>query len=253
MDNDATFNKLSKEQRREWRNHIHNDHQLYRPDCSVCINAQATGYQHKRRKLPGMYALAVDLAGPFKRKGRDMDFDDYKYIMVAAYRCPKEYLSAMGLTELERELYVPSEDEALPEGEDPLALDDKEPSGDKGEELVSDTEEISAEEEGHIDDEVDRLTKKVEYATIYVTRYLRRRTGPAVLQAAKEILLQLRQSGLHVSNIHTDRAREFKAKMFKTWVNDEKLRHTKTSGGDPAANSTAELGVKWAKPEYDPS
>ena len=246
-DNDATFNKLSKEQRREWRNHIHNDHQPYRPDCSVCINAQATGYQHKRRKLPGMYALAVDLAGPFKRKGRDMDFDDYKYIMVAAYRCPKEYLSVMGLTELERELYVPSEDEALPEGEDPLALDDEEPSGDKGEELVSDTEEISAEEEGHIDDEVDRLTKKVEYATIYVTRCLRRRTGPAVLQAAKEILLQLRQTGLHVSNIHTDRAREFKAKMFKTWVNDEKLRHTKTSGGDPAANSTAELGVKWAK------
>ena len=48
------------------------------------MNAQATGYQHRRRKQPQLYALALDLAGPKKVKGRDMDFDDYKYIMVAA-------------------------------------------------------------------------------------------------------------------------------------------------------------------------
>eukprot|EP00439_Symbiodinium_sp_Y106_P081273 s340_g20.t1 len=32
---DANLSKLTKEQRREWRDHIHNDHQPYRPDCSV--------------------------------------------------------------------------------------------------------------------------------------------------------------------------------------------------------------------------
>ena len=32
-----------------------------------------------------MYTVALDLAGPFKQKGRDMEHDDYKYIMVAAY------------------------------------------------------------------------------------------------------------------------------------------------------------------------
>ncbi|CAE7753847.1 RE1 [Symbiodinium sp. CCMP2592] len=239
-DEEASLKKLTREQRREWRDHIHNDHQPYRPDCSVCVNAQATGYQHKRRKFPGMYAVAMDLAGPFKKKGRDMDFDDYKYIMVAAYRCPRQYLSSMALTELERELYVPSEDEEVPEGEDPLVLgedDEKDPEA----------EESSTEEAEKLESEVEELTKKVDYATIYVTRCLRRRTGPAVLQAAKEILLQLRQTGLHVAHVHTDRAREFRTKMFKTWVNDEKLRHTKTAGGDPAGNSTAELGVKWAK------
>ncbi|CAE7251196.1 putative transposon protein [Symbiodinium microadriaticum] len=114
-----------------------------------------------------------------------------------------------------------------------------------GDELPED--EASSDDGGEVEGEVEELTKKVEYGTVYVTRCLRRRTGPHVLQAAKEILLQLRQSELHVATIHTDRAPEFKAKAFKTWVNDEKIRHSRTAGGDPAANSTAELGVKWAK------
>ena len=101
-DLDVKVSKLTKEQRTAWKNHLRNDHQPYRNDCSVCINAQATGHQHRRRRHPAMYTLAIDLAGPFKVKGRDMDFDDYKYIMVGAYRCPKNYLSAM---ELEPDLY----------------------------------------------------------------------------------------------------------------------------------------------------
>ena len=105
------LSKLTKEQREAWQRHLLNDHQPYRSDCSVCINAQATGYQHRRRKHPAMYTVAFDLAGPFKQKGRDMEHDDYKYIMVAAYRCPKEYMSAKALSELERELYVPDEPE----------------------------------------------------------------------------------------------------------------------------------------------
>ena len=57
----------------------------------------------------------------------------------------------------------------------------------------------------------------------------------------------MKQSGLHVEVVHTDRAREFKAKAFREWVVDAKLRHTRTAGGDPAGNSSAELGIKWAK------
>ena len=89
IDNGLKVSKLTKQQQAEWKQHLMNDHQPYRADCSVCINAQAYGYQHRRRKMPGMFSLAVDLAGPFKQKGRDMEFDDYKYVLVAAYRCPK--------------------------------------------------------------------------------------------------------------------------------------------------------------------
>ena len=116
------LSKLTKEQREAWQRHLLNDHQPYRSDCSVCINAQATGYQHRRRKHPAMYTVAFDLAGPFKQKGRDMEHDDYKYIMVAAYRCPKEYMSAKALSELERELYVPDEPEDQA-GDDPMAME----------------------------------------------------------------------------------------------------------------------------------
>ena len=34
---------------------------------------------------------------PFNKKGRDMDFDDCKYIMVGADQGSKNYLSAMAL------------------------------------------------------------------------------------------------------------------------------------------------------------
>ena len=122
----AKLSKLTEEEKEAWTMHLMNDHQPYRSDCSVCLNAQATGYQHRRRKQPQFYALALDLAGPYKVAGRDMDFDDYKYIMVAAYKCPKEYLSARALEEVKKEFsmeeYEPSdaEDELVDEIGEPV-------------------------------------------------------------------------------------------------------------------------------------
>ena len=246
-DLDASISKLTRQQKEEWTQHLLNDHLPYRADCSVCINAQANGYQHRRRKTPGLYSVALDLAGPFKQKGRDMEHDDYKYILVAAYRCPKEYLSLMSIPEHDRELYQP--DEPTDDEDDPLALEEGHDSGpEEGDHPVSGEEEekplIGPET---LDDAVEHLTSPPETTTIYLTRPLQRRTAPHVLTGAKEILMQLRQNGLHVDKLHTDRAREFKAKQFKEWTVEASLHHTKTAGGDPAGNSTAELGIKWAK------
>ncbi|CAE7446981.1 RE1 [Symbiodinium sp. CCMP2592] len=233
--------KMTKQQRQEWKQHLADDHQPYRSDCSVCINAQATGYHHRRREHPKMFALALDLAGPFRQRGRDLDHEDYRYIMVAAYRCPKSYMSAKAIPECDQDFYVPDE----PEGDvdDPMALEDEPVSDGEG---TPDAGDESG-EDSKFEEEVDKLAAPEEHSTIYITRSLRRRTGPHALQAAKEILLQLRQCGLHVEAIHTDRAREFKTAAFRTWTADEKLRHTRTAEADPAANSTAEVGVKWAK------
>ena len=68
-----------------------------------------------------MYTMALDLAGPFKQKGRDMEHDDYKYIMVAAYRCPKENLSAKAIDEMDRDFYVP-DGPGDADGEDPMEV-----------------------------------------------------------------------------------------------------------------------------------
>ncbi|CAE7822041.1 unnamed protein product [Symbiodinium sp. CCMP2456] len=109
----AKLHKLTKEQREAWHRHLLNDHQPYRADCSVCINAQATGYQHRRRPHPSIYTLGLDLAGHFRQKGRDMDHEDYKYIIVAAYRCPKEYIymNEKVADFLDKDLSVPDEPE----------------------------------------------------------------------------------------------------------------------------------------------
>ena len=240
----AKLSKLTKDQRDAWTLHLLNDHQPYRADCSICLNAQATGYQHRRHKQPQLYALALDLAGPYKVKGRDMDFDDYKYIMVAAYRCPEEYLDERALKELQKEFsmeeYVPSEGE----GVDPWEEDEQ------GAEVISGGEDDQKDEpDGPItlDEAVEELREPPECVTLYLTRPLRRRTKSEVLRASKEIWLQLKQTGLHVATVHTDRAREFSSMMYKEWLADCSLRHSRTAGGDPAGNSTAELGVKWAK------
>ena len=248
------MSKLTKEQREAWHRHLFNDHQPYRADCAVCINAQATGYQHRRRRHPSMYSMALDLAGPFKSKGRDMDHDDYKYIMVAAYRCPREYMSERAAAELDKDLYVPDEDTEA-QGEDPMEIigeggggredGDPEPSEEEKEEVPLGPETM--------EEAVEGLAQPEEWATVYITRPLRGRTNHYVVQAAKEILLQLRQSGLHVGIVHTDRAREFRAKAFKDWTVDSQLRHTRTAGADPAGNSSAEIGIKWAKARVQPA
>eukprot|EP00439_Symbiodinium_sp_Y106_P055092 s3928_g7.t1 len=71
-----------------------------------------------------LYTLASDLAGPFKVAGRDMDFDDCKYIMVAAYRCPEEYVDTKSHEEMVKEFemddYEPSEGE---DGDDLMVVD----------------------------------------------------------------------------------------------------------------------------------
>ena len=46
------------------------------------------GLQHRRVKCPTMYALAFDLAGPFKELGRDDRGGKYKYVLVAGLRVP---------------------------------------------------------------------------------------------------------------------------------------------------------------------
>eukprot|EP00439_Symbiodinium_sp_Y106_P017689 s4409_g2.t1 len=229
VDQGVKLGKLTKEQREAWQRHLLNDHQPYRADRAVCINAQATGYQHRRRRHPSMYTVALDLAGPFKQKGRDMEHEDYKYIMVAAYRCPKEYLSEKALAYLDSELYVPDEPEEA-EGEDPLALvvdrdegkpklDPEDSEGVKDEEAAPEVEPEEVCGPETLDDAVEGLREQEEWTTIYITRPMRRRTTQFAAQAAKEI----------------------------DWTVKAQLRHTKTAGGDPAGNSSAELGIMWAK------
>ena len=115
--------KLSPGEREQWQRHLENDHQPYRPDCSVCLNARGTGKPHRRVLRPTAFSLALDTAGPFKHRGRDLDHADYRYLLVGAYRFLKGFLQEQQAEELKEAIHVPDDDGDLP---DELLLDEPE-------------------------------------------------------------------------------------------------------------------------------
>ena len=87
---------ISDKDRERWRRHIAAHHIPFRKDCLKCVMAGALGLQHRRVKCPSMYALAFDLAGPFKERGKDDKGGGYKYVLVAGLRVPDNALPGGG-------------------------------------------------------------------------------------------------------------------------------------------------------------
>ena len=271
--------KMTAAERELWRKHLEADHQPYRADCAVCVNAQAVGRPHRRVPRPSAFTMAVDIAGPFKHKGRDMDFGDHRYLLVGAVRFPKSFLQAVDAGLYDKELLIPDVEEVAKDQEEPgdvpphlsVGKDDgilewselfgdpvPEPVPRSDPEFWSEAEdEVAAVEEkkgapearetDDLEPKVEELKKPIEMTTIYVCRPLRRRTGPAVLTALQELVLQMSKVNVPINAIHSDRAREFKTAQLRTWLADQQISHTRTSGSEAAGNSTAELGVKWFK------
>ena len=271
--------KMTATERELWRKHLEADHQPYRADCAVCVNAQAVGRPHRRVPRPSAFTMAVDIAGPFKHKGRDMDFGDHRYLLVGAVRFPKSFLQAVDAGLYDKELLIPDVEEVAKDQEEPgdvpphlsVGKDDGTPEwselfgdpvpepmptsdpefwSEAEDEVAAVEEEKDAPEAREIDDlepKIEELKKPVEMTTIYVCRPLRRRTGPAVLTALQELVLQMSKVNVPINAIHSDRAREFKTAQLRTWLADQQISHTRTSGSETAGNSTAELGVKWFK------
>ncbi|CAE7924460.1 GIP, partial [Symbiodinium sp. KB8] len=87
---------INDKDRERWRRHIAAHHIPFRKDCLKCVMAGALGLQHRRVKCPSMYALAFDLAGPFKERGKDDKGGGYKYVLVAGLRVPDIALPGEG-------------------------------------------------------------------------------------------------------------------------------------------------------------
>ena len=80
----------------QWRRHIQSNHADYHRDCLTCVMARGTGRRHARVRHPDMFNLTVGLAGPV-RPGLDPTSKGtmgkgLKYMMVAKYVFPKEYV-----------------------------------------------------------------------------------------------------------------------------------------------------------------
>ncbi|CAE7842546.1 GIP [Symbiodinium microadriaticum] len=252
------ISKLTATDRLMWANHLKNGHVPYRRDCATCLQAAGTGRAHKRVDRPQPFSLALDVAGPLKTKGRSMgliDENKLKYMLVGAYRVPKDLLMEGGVPEEEPGLdklkendpleecedYAPSEAEDLfiPEEEFEPDLPPPVPIPEPGEE--------STEPEDPLRKRIEELTTKVELATLYLMVPMRSRHTHDVLEAAQAMYNKLKRASLPVMQIHSDRAREFRARSFRRWTIDKGLFHSRTSGSEPAANGTAECAVKFFK------
>ena len=297
--------KLSAADRAIWAHHLACDHMPYRRDCATCLMAAGVGRAHKRCHQPAPFSLAIDIAGPFRTYGRSMsqvDESQLRYLLVGAYRIPRNLLNPKGPIKEELQGMDPPDD-----GDDPLAEieegggllsepgesaleqedgteeeawaepapvkdpDLQEHGGGPRDELEEELERLydeqlspeeraaekpddgmeepgkKEEEKDELEEKVKELTKGLDLVTLYMVRPLLRRQGTHVLQAMKEMRNQLRRANLPLLQLHTDRAREFRTRSFKSWIADTGIYHTKTSGSEPAANGSGEQAVRWTK------
>ena len=68
--------------------HVKRDHLPYRKDCRHCIQS-AAGRPHRRTSHRSVYVLSIDVAGPFRHRGKDRSGSKFKFMLVASYQFPK--------------------------------------------------------------------------------------------------------------------------------------------------------------------
>ncbi|CAE7498469.1 GIP [Symbiodinium sp. CCMP2456] len=117
----------------QWKAHIRSNHAEYRRDCLTCVMSRGTGKRHGRVRHPEQFSLTIDLAGPVKpaldATSKGTLGKHLKYLMVARYTMPKEYVKAYTSRE-------PPEDHGLKEPMDAKAKGKLVDPGPPKEELV---------------------------------------------------------------------------------------------------------------------
>ncbi|CAE7769634.1 GIP [Symbiodinium sp. CCMP2592] len=93
----------------------------------------------------------------------------------------------------------------------------------------------------------DEVGQELDYETVYVVRPMRTRTAAEVMAAVQELVLKLRAEGLHISRVHSDRARELRVEPLRRWLLERGALSTYTEGQAPQSNGRAEAAVKWVK------
>ena len=204
-----------------WKDHVRSGHHRFDKRCRTCVKASGTGRQHRRVSTPSSYVISYDVVGPLKECGEDIDFNDYRYALVAAYTYPKE-------------LAKPKEEEAEGENEPCLPKVEEEEvleGGirdllEMGSEAEPNPEEEEEEEACRLantisDEEYAKLFVEVghglEYETRYYVRPMRTRMAREVHPLVKEIFLEVRAEGFPVARAHADRARELRHQELKQW------------------------------------
>ena len=241
----------------EWQLHVKRDHLPHRKDCQHCIQA-ASAKPHRRTSHRSAYVLSIDLAGPFRDRGKDMGGSKYKFMLVASYQFTKlpGTVTSPSAKEVEAEieggeLEADVEDlvrelEQLFEEEGVKSTKKHEVDEGKGESKPVEPEDEKKEEE-RLRKEVEEASEPFEFNTTYFVRGMTgRKTGEA-LRALPEIYIDLRALGFPVAQVHCDRAREFRMQVLL----NGRRRGTFSSRGlkEGQGPPLSRVGAQWPKPE----
>ena len=205
--------KMSAEQ---WREHVRKGHLPFRSDCTVCVQAGATGRRHSRVEHPSAFVLSADLSGPVKLGGADPDPrgafpKPCKYIFAAKLKVPRSFVEdGRGAWvdyepgELEADVYEEQEDGLAHEG-------DRERLGDPHEEPGG-NDEPGLKESPKRDREEDSDLVSPELVNLIFSCGLKDDKAPTVLEAIQDVVLYYRALNIPVLRFHSDRGMEFRAR-----------------------------------------
>ena len=243
---------------RSWRTHILQNHVPYRKDCLVCQQAAARGRPHYRQALPARAGvLSIDLAGPLEQ-AVDIGKHLAKYMLVASFTWPKVGTQPDYGDEAPHDEDLGPE---LPEGKDEEAEEVKIKA------MKSDGEGEGSEEQEGKEDWIPTNPQEVEYSPtepgpdepeeeerkeveIVVHRMvlpLPSGSGEDLVRGVSEMYLTLRQEGMFVQQIHSDRGGGFAGSKLAKWCLERGILQTFTAGVDPQANGRAEKSVHVTK------
>ena len=218
-----------------WQNHINNNHVPYDKRCRTCVRGSATGRAHRRCLTPSAYTLSMDICGPMRTRGESPDGKKFRYLLVGAYSHPK--------------LDLPK-DHALPPVEEEVEIEaEMDPFEEEDKELQPDVEDD--EEQRAMNERCKEIYKgigdDIECQTLHFVVPMVTRTSKEVRAKIQQIYLQLRQHGLPLVRIHSDRGLELKAKETRAWMADRDILATTGESQQPQQNGRAEALVREIK------
>ena len=235
----------------DWRQHVANEHQPARRDCSVCLQNMGRDRPHKRITHPSSYCIA----GPFKG-GKDQLETLPRYMAVGVFTVPVK--NGTPLAEKLREFGKKVESKEDPELQgdpdliwgEPEKEDEIDPfaSVEAAEEVVLSEAEIQQCEARNQEwrEKIQDL-QDVQVCSLTLAAPLRSRHATEVQKVLTFFYCKLRAIGLPVVRVHTDRAKEFVSRSLAQWMRDHDVLHTTSSGDESQGSARAEGEIGYLK------
>ena len=223
--------------------HCEADHVCFRPDCKTCLSGAIRSHLHVRNKYPqkNVLTLTADLIGPLVRaEDHAHPSAKVRHLLVAALCIPAYEggtIEKLADGVWEEDHLVPDlgvegsgSDVEIPEE---FVIDDPEANPDEEDGKDPAPKHSEADKEGFWRAEAERLREPVKVKHLVFAEPLPSKKGPVVLKGLQKIYTRIRQMGLSVRRLHTDKGREFNNRVLEQWALSRDIYHTMSVPGTP--------------------